>query len=36
MTDEQHFQALINMYKAAPINDFYLPKMEIESGKGGY
>ena len=32
MTDEQHFLALQNMYKAAPINDFYNPSMTVAKG----
>lgn len=33
MTDEQHFQALSNMYSAAPINDIFKPRLELTAGE---
>jgi uncharacterized protein (TIGR00369 family) len=32
MSDEQHFRALENMYKAAPVNAFYQPEMNVGAG----
>ena len=33
MNDQAHFRSLEAMYKAAPINAFYLPEIFIEDGK---
>jgi len=33
MEDKQHFQSLISMYAAAPINQIYQPKMDISQGE---
>jgi len=33
MCNKNHFQRLINMYAAAPINRIYEPTMEISEGK---
>ncbi|MCH2108292.1 MAG: PaaI family thioesterase [Polyangiaceae bacterium] len=32
MDATEHYQRLIKMYAAAPINDFYRPQMSIEAG----
>lgn len=33
MKQEEHFRSLENMYAAAPINEFYNPKMEVREGE---
>lgn len=33
MNEDKHFRCLESMYAAAPINDFYKPKMEVGEGK---
>lgn len=33
MNKEIHYRSLENMYKAAPINEFYPPKIEIREGE---
>jgi uncharacterized protein (TIGR00369 family) len=33
MTEDPHFLALQNMYLAAPINEFYLPRIEISEAE---
>ena len=33
MNNEQHFRKLERMYLAAPINEFYLPSVEISQGQ---
>ncbi|MGR5091939.1 PaaI family thioesterase [Vibrio maritimus] len=33
MENAQHYQALENMYLAAPINEFYLPKIRVQEGQ---
>ena len=33
MTNDEHFVALQNMYLAAPINAFYLPKINVFEGE---
>ena len=31
--NEEHFRCLESMYVAAPINDFYRPKIEVREGE---
>jgi uncharacterized protein (TIGR00369 family) len=33
MEQSEHFKRLENMYKAAPLNDFYSPKMTVSKGQ---
>jgi uncharacterized protein (TIGR00369 family) len=33
ITDEQHFRSLESMYQAAPLNDYYEPRMAVSKGK---
>ena len=33
MTQETHYRSLESMYAAAPINDFYQPRMTVSSGE---
>ena len=33
MTKQEHYAALCNMYRAAPINCFYPPSIEIQEGE---
>ena len=33
MNDQSHYRSLETMYKAAPINAFYLPEILVENGK---
>ena len=33
MTKQEHYAALCNMYRAAPINCFYPPRIEIQEGE---
>lgn len=33
MKPEEHYQRLINMYAAAPINEIYLPRMTVREGE---
>lgn len=33
MNQDEHFRRLESMYAAAPINDFYNPKIEVREGK---